>query len=323
MRKEKAKKQFLLSVSHPYPHPEEGLIVVNPVTYRQYRILADHIAVYQFMTEVYQQDWRGGVAAPFLEYALSSSWMDKSYTHRFRIWEQDGRIVALVFYENPVADTYFSLRPGYEFLAPEMIDYAAASMPHRDNEAHLVLFESQQALIQAAEAAGFYKTGGYVSNNYQYDKPLDYPLPPGFRFVEPGKLEVAKAMLCCWKGFDHETTDGPWDGDIEPGLHLEQAPHYTGQYAVAVENEAGEYVCYAGLWWVPENKLAYMEPLCTVPEYRHMGLASAALSEIYRRTQPLGATHMTGGGNEFYTRIGFVPTIPFAFWTKDLRQPKD
>ena len=60
-----------------------------------------------------------------------------------------------------------------------------------------------------------------------------------------------------------------------------------------------------------------------LPEYRHMGLASAALSEIYRRTQPLGATHMTGGGNEFYTRIGFVPTIPFAFWTKDLRQPKD
>ena len=48
-----------------------------------------------------------------------------------------------------------------------------------------------------------------------------------------------------------------------------------------MENEAGEYVCYAGLWWVPENKLAYMEPLCTVPEYRHMGLASAALSEIY------------------------------------------
>jgi len=58
------------------------------------------------------------------------------------------------------------------------------------------------------------------------------------------------------------------------------------------------------MWWTPENHLAYMEPLCTVPEYRYRGLASAALSELYRRMKPLGATHMTGGGNPFYRKIG-------------------
>ena len=45
--------------------------------------------------------------------------------------------------------------------------------------------------------------------------------------------------------------------------------------------------------------------LCTVPEHRHKGLASAALSELQRRTSRLGATHMTGGDNEFYSKIGF------------------
>ena len=36
-----------------------------------------------------------------------------------------------------------------------------------------------------------------------------------------------------------------------------------------------------------------MEPLCTIPEYRHKGLAAAALSEMYRKTKALGATLYT------------------------------
>ena len=48
------------------------------------------------------------------------------------------------------------------------------------------------------------------------------------------------------------------------------------------------------------TKQFYMEPLCTIPEYRHMGLAAAALSENYHRMKALGAIHMTGGSNPFY-----------------------
>lgn len=57
---------------------------------------------------------------------------------------------------------------------------------------------------------------------------------------------------------------------------------------------------------------------------RHiMGLASAALSELYRRMKPLGATHMTGGGDPFYEKIGFEPCIGWTFWEKDFgRQEK-
>jgi len=72
----------------------------------------------------------------------------------------------------------------------------------------------------------------------------------------------------------------------------------------------------AGMWWTPENNLAYMEPLCTVPKYRKKGLASAALSEHYRRLKPLGATHMTGGGDPFYEKLGFVPLVHWTFWEK-------
>ena len=64
------------------------------ITSRPYRLLSDHMEVYDFMTEIYERDWRNGVPAPFLEYALSSDWMDKSLVHRNRLWFDGSRIVA-------------------------------------------------------------------------------------------------------------------------------------------------------------------------------------------------------------------------------------
>lgn len=289
---------------------------MKQITRQNFRILCDFMDVRRFMTEIYARDWKNGVPAPFLEYALSSTWMDTSYTHRWRMWKDGGKIAAFVFHENPISDVYISLRPGYEELAEELVSYAGAGMPKRDGKNKLVLFEGQTALMEAAKRAGYVRTGGYNEAVFAFGKPLDYPLPEGFRFAEPGELDPAKIAECCWKGFDHEESEGPWDGNYESTLRLIATPHATPSYAVAVENERREYVCFAGMWWTPENHLAYMEPLCTVPQYRRKGLAAAALSEMYRRMKPLGATHMTGGGDPFYGKIGFEPCIGWTFWEK-------
>lgn len=286
------------------------------ITTQNFRILCDFMDVRRFMIEIYERDWRNGVPAPFLEYALSSTWMNTSYTHRWRIWREGEKIAAFVFHENPVSDTYISLRPGYEELAEELVSYAASDMPKRNGKNKLVLFEGQSAIMEAAGGAGYVRTGGHNERGFDFDRPLDYPLPEGFRFVEPGKLDPAKIEECCWKGFDHEQEEGPWDGTCESALRLMASPHATLSRAAAIENERREYVCFAGMWWTPENHLAYMEPLCTVPQYRRKGLAAAALSELYRRMKPLGATHMTGGGNPFYEKIGFEPCIGWTFWEK-------
>ena len=286
------------------------------ITSRQYRILADHMDIYRFMTDIYAWDWRNGVPAPFLEYALSSSWMDTSFTHRWRIWEDDGQIIGFCFTEAPVTDVYFSLRPGYESICGEMIAWADANMPGDHQSRRFVLFKGQTALISSAKHLGYTLTGEDVHMQYFFDTPLDHPLPEGFRFTEPGGVSIEKACECCWKGFGHEEEEGPWNGDAEYGYHLGAAPHFTPEQAIAIENEHGEYVCYAGMWWTPANCLAYMEPLCTVPEYRGKGLASAILTELAKRMRLLGAQHMTGGSNPFYAKIGFKPADIWTYWKK-------
>lgn len=271
------------------------------------------------MLDIYERDWSNGVPAPFFEYAFSSFayWMDITYSYRNRIWEDNGKIVAFCFYEAPVTDIYFSLQPGYEELASEMIAYADANMPIKDRKIQLILFGGQEALKRAAEQLGYYQKSEHWDMQFDFDDVLDYPLPEGFHFVKPEKYDMDKLSKCCWKGFDHEQNEGPWNHQYEQSNYLlETAPHATSELAVTIADDKEEYACYAGMWWTPENKLAYMEPLCTIPEYRHRGLASAALSELYRRTKTLGATHMTGGENEFYKKIGYKPAVKWTYWQK-------
>lgn len=258
--------------------------------------------------------------APFFEYAYSSVsyWMDITYSYKNRIWEDHGEIVGFCFYESPVTDIYFSLKPGYEELAPEMIAYAEEHMAAKGENIQLILFGGQDALMKAAGQRGFCQQSESWDNQFDFDGVLDHPLPEGFQFVKPGEYELDKISKCCWKGFNHEQTEGPWDHQYEQSNYLlEVAPHATFDRAVMIADEKGEYACYAGMWWTPENKLAYMEPLCTIPEYRNRGLASAALSELYRRMKELGATHMTGGMNEFYKNIGYKPAVKWTYWKKE------
>ena len=289
------------------------------ITTRQFSVLGDCGKIYQFMLDIYERDWRNGVAAPYFEYAFSSfsDWMDISYSYKDRIWEDNGEIVAFCFYENPLTDIYFSLRPGYEELAPEMITYVDGHMPKKDGKNQLILFSEQTALINAAKELGYHQVYERTDMQFDFEDVLDYQLPEGFHFVKPEEYDMDKISKCCWKGFDHEETEGAWNHqDGQHHYQLQVAPHATMELGVIIADEQGEYACYAGMWWTPQNKLAYMEPLCTIPEYRHSGLAAAALSRMYHKMKKLGATHMTGGDNEFYKKIGYKSAMKWTYWSK-------
>ena len=174
----------------------------------------------------------------------------------------------------------------------------------------------------------------YESRVFDFENELNYELPEGYHFVEPSDIDVLKLSRLCWYGFDHgdeqEFTD--WDkydgsNDWTPAKShkdcvaefMAPSPHSTHEYDVVIADENGEYACFSGMWWIPQNKLAYMEPLCTSPEHRRKGLAAAALTKHYRTMKSLGATHMSGGEDPFYEKIGYGKGFHFSFW-KNNRQ---
>jgi len=293
---------------------------MNIIT-KQFQILTDIELVWELMTDVFNEDESGGPAAPFFEYAVTSPWMDKDYLRLNRIWFDGRKPVGFVFYEQPVTQLFFSLREGYEDLAGEMIEYAETAYPKFEEPTELVFVSSQKALIEEAKKRGYRQT--YEESTYVFDfrkGKLDYPLPHGYHFVEPIKSDPLKVAKCLWEGFNSEEF-GPfenWDvpaknGGLTPhelyqnvlGATIAPSPHSTYDYNVIIADGNEDYVCFSGMWWIQKNKLAYMEPLCTVPGHQHKGLAAAALSQHDRNLRPLGAVLMTGGGNDFYKKIGY------------------
>lgn len=302
------------------------------LTTKQFQILTDINIVWDFLVDIYDRENGSGMPAPFFEHAIRASWMDASYSHLDRFWFDGDKVVAFVYYEAPVTDIYFAVRKGYEYLADELIDYAVTTMPNFDGNQQFVLFIGQEFLMESAKKRGFSIVFEYESRVFDFKNELNYELPEGYHFVEPADVDVFKLSKLCWYGFDHgdeqEFTD--WDkyddsNDWTPAKShkdcvaefMAPSPHSTYEYDVVIADENGEYVCFAGMWWIPQNKLAYMEPLCTSPEHRRKGLASAALTRHYRRMKSLGATHMSGGGDPFYEKIGYGKGFHFSFWKKN------
>lgn len=299
---------------------------------KQYQPLTDHETVWQLMVDTYVPRCENGMAAPFFEYALTASWFDPRCLYLNRLWLEGDRAVGFVFYENPVSSLFFHLRPGYEYLAEEMVAYADECMRGADGEKELVFFPGQTALMEAAKKRGYRQA--WEHEDWLLDlrtTDLNAHLPEVFHFVEPDQVDPVRLAECTWKGFDHEDK-GPfinWEAD-ETGEDwtpqrsyrgvisnmMAPPPHATFEHNVIIANDQGEYVCFAGMWWVEENRLAYMEPLCTVPQYRRRGLAAAALSKHARRMKALGAEYMTGGGDDFYRRLGYDTSIRWLHWKK-------
>ena len=302
------------------------------ITTKQFQLLTDINLVWDFLVDIYDRENGSGMPAPFFEHAIRASWMDASYSHLDRLWFDGDKTVAFVYYEAPVTDIYFAVRKGYEYLADELIDYAVTTMPDFDGNRQFVLFNGQEFLKEAAKKRGYDMVYEYESRVFDFENELNYELPEGYHFVESSDIDVLKLSRLCWYGFDHGDrqvfTD--WDkyddsNDWTPAKShkdcvsefMAPSPHSTHEYDVVIADENGEYVCFAGMWWIPQNKLAYMEPLCTSPEHRRKGLAAAALTKHYRRMKALGATHMSGGEDPFYEKIGYGNGFRFSFWKKD------
>jgi predicted N-acetyltransferase YhbS len=71
------------------------------------------------------------------------------------------------------------------------------------------------------------------------------------------------------------------------------------------------------MWYVPENRVAMLEPLATAPDFRRMGLGSAVVLESMRRVQALGAeVCWVGSGLPIYLAVGFEEKFTIFPWAK-------
>lgn len=59
----------------------------------------------------------------------------------------------------------------------------------------------------------------------------------------------------------------------------------------------------------------YVEPVCTIPQYRNKGIAKSVLTEAMKRAYDLGAKRAyVISDMEFYKRLGFKQHSHYTFY---------
>ena len=187
--------------------------------------------------------------------------------------EEQGKIVGLAAYESDLGEARFCVAKGREGLKERLLEYA---MTHLSQEGKLrvLLPDEDRAFQRIARRRGFTATqeGEAVA---QIDlEPLRYELPEGFRvmdFASP-EFDPDRYYNAIWRGFNNQRPRNR--REIASAQEREEfsALHYDRLLRVLVVAPNGDYASHCGMWHLPGERFAYVEPVFTLPEYRGIGL---------------------------------------------------
>lgn len=292
----------------------------NSIIKRRYRMFTDFAPVLNFLTDTYNPATLNSYLLPqYFEYAHHCSFFNHKLTHRFGIWEEDGDIVGIACFEMNLGESHLHVKVGYEKLLPELLDWVERELckPRQDKlESGIWIIDKELNKREMLKSRGYKPVRTDRVTIFDYKNPFpEAPLPKGFKLISGHDADFAKLRACYWKGFGQGDV---LDDDVDGTIHACNSPNANLNLDTIVVAPNGNYACALGMWYDKENEYAYLEPLATVPEYRRLGLAKAALVASMEITKRLGAKYCFGGDGEFYTALGFEVICNRELWKKEL-----
>jgi predicted N-acetyltransferase YhbS len=285
----------------------------------------DYDRVNEFLVETYRPgDCFSNWLQPRWEYMHYHPYIKNLDLSKIGIVEEHGKIIGVVHPEHQEGQIYFQVHPEHDAVKESLVDYAEETFRGRskkDGREYLAFYinEHDAELEGIALERGFEKRPEFSEENSRIvlDHPIpEVPLPAGFTIQSlADENDFYKINQVLWRGFNHE---GPApDEEVQSRKDMQKAPNFRKDLNIVVVTQEGHFVSYSGIWFVEENRVAYVEPVATDPEYRRMGLGKAAVLECVRRAARLGAEiAWVGSGQDFYKAIGFVKMFDFDVWVK-------
>ena len=104
---------------------------------RRYKLLTDFTKVHGFLTDIYTLDTLNSCLLPqFFEYAHTHPFFNHKLTHRFGLWEDNGKLVGIACYEMDVGESFLATDREHIYLLPEMLAYAEKELSVINNNKH-------------------------------------------------------------------------------------------------------------------------------------------------------------------------------------------
>lgn len=281
---------------------------------KRYDLTGDYLEVWDFLRRYGGQGMLQNWPWARWEWLMGHPNLTDDLVPLIGLGREDGQMVALATHDMTLGQAYLLTQPGGEAHLPALLSYA---------EAHLAGPEGLSVAVEAGDAPlrALLLQAGYRPAQDQEVilthglQSLGYDLPEGYRMVslaDEYRPQAYKAVI--WQGFGH--------GDEVPPVQPEDEvarPHDQAALKLFVQAPDGSYAAHCGMWYAPGDACAYVEPVCTVPRHRRMGLGRAAVLEGLRRCRDLGALCARVISDQgFYHALGFRETARYDFF---LRQP--
>jgi GNAT superfamily N-acetyltransferase len=238
-------------------------------------------------------------------------------TNSIGLWFSDDELVGVTTYDHYFGEAFFAVKQGFEALKEDILQYTIANF-RNEKGLGIAVNDSDTSTLDLLHRWKFEKND-LTENILEIileKVTLNFLIPKGITIKNLDiQNDLYKHQKVLWKGFDNE---GPVPTDevtIMKQKVMLSAPHLNPTLHLAAQNEDGEYVAYCGLWYSAKTDYAYVEPVCTLPEYRSKGIAKALLSESLNRCYALGATRAYVISNDsFYKSLGFQQHSHYTFY---------
>jgi len=250
------------------------------------------------------------------EWMYAHPYFDREKQDAIALWWDANRIVGVAVYDLYFGEAFCAALHGYEKLLPDIYAYTYDRL-RDENGVGIAVADTDTASAALLISMGYEKT---EQTEVMYFRGLQdalmYELPAGFTIREIHFPEDALAYKkVIYKGFDHEGDQAEWERMLQSTAPL--PPHLEPRLCLAVSNGCGELFAHCTCWYENQTDYAYIEPVCTVPQYRGHGLARAVVSEALNRCRSFGAREaMVLSDQSFYQHLGFVPMKGYTFYWK-------
>jgi mycothiol synthase len=246
---------------------------------------------------------------------------------RVGLWETaDGRIVAAVHPEGQ-GDACLEVDPDFRRLEPEAVRWAEEHLATAGANATTIEFwvsdedeDRCRLLSHLGYTAG--DSGGWM-RCLRFDGAVAAPSgtlaePYRLRATNSYDADCARMADLLNAGFGRTVHSA-----AEIRNFVDRSPSFEHELNLVATAPDGSFAATVGLTFDAANRHGLIEPVCTHPDHRRRGLASALLVEGLRRLQARGALTAsldTGEGeaaNALYIGCGFVEGHHFRPWRRE------
>lgn len=246
---------------------------------------------------------------------------DRSLLEKIGLWFSGDELVGVAVYDHYLGEAFFAAKMEFEELEKSILDYVVENFCD-ENGIGVAVNDMDSQTVKLLTDYGF-------SVNEQTENVLELSLDEfDFSVEEIAGISIKNLNLekdlykhheLLWKGFDHEGP-APLDKEtMDKQKEMLSAPHMNPLLHIVAENEETMYASYCGLWYDEETDYVYVEPVCTLPEYRNRGIAKMVLTEALKRAYDLGAKKAyVISESDFYKGVGFKQHSHYTFyWYKN------